>query len=132
MVASRGACLNRVQGTIHRVCRTHFDNSERPAGDDLCIYCVVGFGLRLSAPIRVMLDSRVSVAKWLAGKLFLRQVIRLRETRKSMNAALAKSESGAWRQATKPRDTSGNTLFLMLVFLCVLPTRSSAAHSRGR
>jgi hypothetical protein len=42
-----------------------------------------------------MLDSRVSVAKWLAGKLFLRQVIRLRETRKSMNAALAKSESGA-------------------------------------
>jgi hypothetical protein len=41
-----------------------------------------------------MLDSRVSVAKWLAGKLFLRQVIR-RETRKSMNAALAKSESGA-------------------------------------
>jgi hypothetical protein len=77
LVASRAACLNRAQVTTHRDKRAHFDNSERPAGDDLCIYCVVGFGFRLSAPIRVVLDSRVSVAKWLAGKLFLRHVIRL-------------------------------------------------------
>src|SRR5262249_16204060 len=31
MVASRTPCLNRVQGTAHRVCGAHFDNRERPA-----------------------------------------------------------------------------------------------------
>jgi hypothetical protein len=94
MVASRGACLNRVQGTIHRLCRTHFDNSERPAGDDLCIYCDVGFDLRFSAPIGSVPHPRGAVAKWVAGHTFLRRDD-FREIQRSMNAALAKGESGA-------------------------------------
>ena len=65
--ASRATCLNRVQGTIHGVFRTHFDNSGRPAGMDLCVYCDVGFEFRFSPPIRGVVDPRGAVAKWLAG-----------------------------------------------------------------
>jgi hypothetical protein len=72
MVASRGACLNRTQVTKHRVFRAHFDNSERPAGMDLCIYCVVGFGFRFSPPIRGVDNPRGAVATWLGGKAFPR------------------------------------------------------------
>jgi hypothetical protein len=90
MVAGRAACLNRVQGTIHRLCRAHFDNSERPAGVDLCIYCDVGFGLRFSPPIPGVPDPWGAVAIWLAGKAFLRRD-NLRELHRSMNGALAKS-----------------------------------------
>ena len=95
MVASWGACLNRTQVTTHRVNRAHFDNSERPAGGDLSIYCELGFGFRLSAPIRSVLDPWSAVANGLAGKALLRLANRLGETHRSMNAALAKSESGA-------------------------------------
>jgi hypothetical protein len=94
MVASRGACLNRVQGTIHRLCRAHFDNSERPAGVDLFIYCDVGFELRCSPPIRGVPDPWGAVATWVAGKALLRRD-NFREIQRSMNAALAKGESGA-------------------------------------
>ena len=68
MVASWGACLNRTQVTTHRYFRAHFDNSERPAGGDLSIYCDVGFGFRLSALIRNVLDPWSAVANGLAGK----------------------------------------------------------------
>ena len=72
MVASRGACLNRTQVTTHRDFRAHFDNSERPAGMDLCIYCVVGFGFRFSPPIGGVGNPRGAVATWLGGKAFPR------------------------------------------------------------
>ena len=98
MVASRGACLNRTQDTTHRGLGAHLDNSERPAGGDLCIYCDVGFGFRLSAPIRNVLDPWRAVATWLAGKTFLRRD-NLREFHRSMNAGLAKSESRRQHQA---------------------------------
>jgi len=83
MVASRGACLNHTQGTTHRVFRAHLDNSERPAGMDLCIYCVVGFGFRFSPPIRGVDNPRGAVATWLGGKAFPRlgKGNRLRESR---------------------------------------------------
>jgi hypothetical protein len=55
----------------------------------------VGFGFRLSATIRNVLDPWSAVATRLAGKAFLRLANRLGEIQKSMNAALAKSESGA-------------------------------------
>ena len=94
MVASRGACLNRTQVTTHRDFRAHFDNSERPGGMDLCIYCVVGFGFRFSPPIECVPDPWGVVATWVAGKALVRRD-NLRELHKAMNAALAKSESGA-------------------------------------
>jgi hypothetical protein len=68
MVTSRGACLNRTQVTTHRDFRAHFDNSECPAGVDLCVFCDVGFGFRFSPPIRIVLDPWIAVARWLAGK----------------------------------------------------------------
>ena len=94
MVASWGACLNRTQVTTHRDFRPHFDNSERPAGGDLCIYCDVGFGFRFSPPIQCVPDPWGVVATWVAGKALVRRD-NLRELHKVMNAALAKSESGA-------------------------------------
>jgi hypothetical protein len=94
MVASWAACLNRNKGTAHRVNRAHFDNSERPAGGDLSIYCDVGFGFRLSAPILGVLDPWSAVANGLAGKALLCLANRLGEIQKSMNDALAKSGSG--------------------------------------
>ena len=95
MGASRGACLNHPQVATHRGLGAYFDNSERPAGRDLRIYCDVGFGFRLSATIRGVLDPWSAVATWVAGKAFLRLANRLGEIHRSMNAALAKSESGA-------------------------------------
>ena len=78
MVASRAACLNRAQVTTHRVNRAHFDNSERPAGVDLCIYCVWDSDFVYLRPSGCVPDSRGVCGKmgW-PGKLFLRQVIRL-------------------------------------------------------
>ena len=69
MVASRAACLNRIQGTVHRVCWAHFDNRERPAGMDLFIYCDVGFEFHFSPPKWGVVDPRGGVAKWLAVKV---------------------------------------------------------------
>jgi len=63
MVASRAPCLNRVQGPAHRVCWAHFDNRERQAGMELCIYCDVGFGFRFSPPIWGVVDPRGGMAK---------------------------------------------------------------------
>src|SRR5438132_2626202 len=79
MVASRAPCLNRVQGPAHRVCWAHFDNRERQAGMELCIYCDVGFGFRFSPPIWGVVDPRGRVATWLAGETFPRRGNRLRE-----------------------------------------------------
>jgi hypothetical protein len=70
MVASRAACLNRVQGAVHRVFWAHFDNRECQAGMDLCIYCDLGFEFRFSPPIWGVVDPRGGVAKWLADKAF--------------------------------------------------------------
>jgi hypothetical protein len=83
MVASGGACLNHTQVTTHRDFRPHFDNSERPAGMDLCIYCVVGFGFRFSPPIWGVGNPRGAVATWLGGKAFPRlgKGNRIRESR---------------------------------------------------
>jgi len=92
MVASWAACLNRKKGTAHRLNRTHFDNSERPAGGDLSIYCDVGFGFRLSARIQCVLDPWSAVGNGLAGKALVRRD-NLQQFQ-PMNAALAKSESG--------------------------------------
>src|SRR5215469_15193111 len=90
MVATRTACLNRVQGAAHRVCWAHFDNREGQAGMDLCIYCDVGFGFRFSPPIWGVVDPRGGVAKWLAFPL---DGNRLREIQKSVNTTLADSSS---------------------------------------
>jgi hypothetical protein len=92
MVASWAACLNRKKGTTHRLNRAHFDNSERPAGGDLSIYCDVGFGFRLSARIQRVLDPRSPVGNGLAGKALVRRD-NLQQFQ-PMNAALAKSASG--------------------------------------
>jgi hypothetical protein len=94
MVANRGACLNRTQVTTHRDLGAHFDNSERPAGDDLRIYCDVGFRFRFSPPIQCVPDPWGVVATWVAGKALVRRD-NLRELHKAMNATLAKSEPGA-------------------------------------
>src|SRR5207237_7972817 len=94
MVASRGTCLNHTQDTTHRGLGAHFDNSERPAGGDLCIYCDVGFGLRFSPPIQCVPDPWGAVAAGVAGKALVRRD-NLRELHKAGNAALAKSEAGA-------------------------------------
>ena len=94
MVATRAACLNRVQGSAHRNYWAHFDNREGQAGMDLCIYCDVGFGFPFSSPIQCVPDPWGAVATWVAGKALVRRD-NLRELRKAMNAALAKSESGA-------------------------------------
>ena len=91
MVASRAACLNRVQGAAHRDCWAHFDNREGQAGMDLCIYCDVGFGFRFSPPIWGVVDPRGGVAKWLAAKAFPLDGNRLREIQKSVNTTLADS-----------------------------------------
>ena len=88
MVASRAARLNRTQGTTHRCFGAHFDNSERPAGGDLCIYCDVGFGFPFSPPIHCVLDPWRVVANGVAGKALVRRDD-LRELYKAMNAALA-------------------------------------------
>src|SRR4029077_5875872 len=125
MVASRAACLNRAQGAVRRLYCAHFDNSERPAGVDLCIYCDVRFATDFSQAIRGVVNPRRGLAKWLPGKVFPRRN-RLREIQKSINATLAKSESGAWRQAMKPRYSSANTLLLILVFLCVVSIGTAA------
>jgi hypothetical protein len=90
MVASWAACLNRTQVTTHRVNRAHFDNSERPAGGDLSIYGELGFGFRLSARIRSVLDPWSAVANGLAGNALLR-LDSLREIHRSMNAARQKT-----------------------------------------
>ncbi len=95
MVASRAPCLNRVQGTVHRGCWAHFDNSEYPAGMDLSIYCDVGFEFRFSAPKWVVVDPRGGVAKWLAGKVVPNRGNRLGEIQKSIDTTLAKNESVA-------------------------------------
>ena len=92
MVASWAACLNRKKGTAHRLNRAHFDNSERPAGGDLSIYCDVGFGFRLSARIQCVLDPWSAVGNGLAGKALVRRD-NLQQFH-PMNAALAKSASG--------------------------------------
>ena len=84
MVASRAACLNRVQGTAHRVVLAHFDNREHPAGMDLYVYCDVGYEFRFSPPIWGVVDPRGGVAKWLAGKAFRPHANRLREIQKSV------------------------------------------------
>ena len=94
MVASRGACLNHTQDTTHRNLGAHFDESERRAGGALCIYCDVGFGFRFSPRIQCVPDPWGVVANGLAGKALVRRD-NLRELHKAMNAALAKSESGA-------------------------------------
>jgi hypothetical protein len=94
MVASRGACLNHPQGTTHRDLGAYFDSSERPAGSDLCIYCDVGFGFPFSPPIQCVPDPWGVVATWVAGKALVRRD-NLRELHEAMNAAIAKSESGA-------------------------------------
>jgi hypothetical protein len=96
MVASRAACLNHTQDTTHRSLGAYFDNSERPAGGDLCIYCDVGFGFRLSPPFQCVPDPWGVVATWVAGKALVRRD-NLRELHKAMTAALAKSESGSIR-----------------------------------
>jgi len=93
MVASRGACLNRTQVATHGDLGAHFDNGERPAGGDLCIYCDVGFGFRFSPPIHCVPDPWGVVANGVAGKALVRRD-NLRELHKAMNAALAKSECG--------------------------------------
>ena len=93
MVASRGACPNRTQVTTHRVLGAHFDNSERPVGGDVCIYCGVGFGFRFSPPIQRVPDSWGALAVWVAGTALVRRD-NLRELHKAINAALTKSESG--------------------------------------
>jgi hypothetical protein len=85
MVASRAACLNRVEGAAHRVFWAHFDNRSRQAGMDLCIYCDVGFGIRFSPPIWGVVDPWRGVAKWLAVKAFRPHANRLREIQKSVN-----------------------------------------------
>jgi len=95
MVASRAACLNRIQGTVRRVCWAHFDNRERPAGMDLYIYCDVGFEFHFSPPLWGVVDPRGGVAKWLAGKAFPRHGNRLKEIQKSVNTTLGKNDSGA-------------------------------------
>ena len=92
--ASRATCPNRTQVTTHRDNRAHFDNSERRAGGDLSIYCELGFGFRLSAPIRSVLDPWSAVANGLAGNALLCLANRLGEIQKSMNVALTKSASG--------------------------------------
>ena len=132
MVASRAACLNRAQGAVRRLCRAHFDNSERPAGVDLCIYCDVRFATDFSPTTRGVVDPRRGLAKWLARKGFPRNWNRLREIQKSINATLAKSESGASRQAMKPRYSSANTLLLILVFVCTASIGAAAAQPGGR
>ena len=106
MVAGRAACPNRVQGTVHRIRRTHFDNSEHPAGADVRIYCDVGFGFRFSSSIRAVLDSRRDVARWLASKAFLRLANGLREIQKYTNSALAKNKSRAQHETVKRRFAS--------------------------
>jgi len=93
MGASRAACLNHTQVATHRGLWAYFDNSERPAGRDLCIYCDVGFGFRFSPPIQRVPDPWGALATWVAGKAFLRRD-NLRELHKAINAALAKRESG--------------------------------------
>ena len=94
MVASWAACLNRKKGTPHRLNRAHFDNTERPAGGDLSIYCDVGFGFRLSARSQCVLDPWSAVGNGLAGKAWVRWD-NLQQFHNPMNAALAKGESGA-------------------------------------
>ena len=86
MVASRAACLNRAQGAVRRLYCAHFDNSERPAGVDLCIYCDVRFATDFSQAIWGVVYPRGGLAKWLAGKVFPRTCNRLREIQKSINA----------------------------------------------
>jgi hypothetical protein len=50
-----------------------------------------------------------------------------------MNAALTKSEPrSALPQAMKPRCSFGNTLLLILVFICVISNGSTAAKPGGR
>jgi len=93
MVASWAACLNRKKGTAHRLNRAHFDNTERPAGGGLSIYCNVGFRCRLSARIQCVLDPWSDVGNGLAGKVLVRRD-NLQQFHNPMNAALAKSESG--------------------------------------
>src|SRR5436309_11463707 len=127
MVASRAACLNRAQGAVRGLYRAHFDNSQRPAGVHLCIYCDVRFATDFSQASRGVVYPRGGLAKWLAGKVFRRRN-RLREIQKSINATLAKSE----RQAMKPRYGSANTLLLILVFVCTVSIGAAAAQPGGR
>jgi hypothetical protein len=94
MVASRAACFNHTQDTTHRGLGAHFDNSEHPAGGDLCLYCDVGFGFRFSPPIQGVPDSWGGMAIWVAGKTLVRWD-NLRDLSKAMNAVLAKGEFGA-------------------------------------
>jgi len=94
MVASRGACLNGTQVATHRRLGAHVDNSERPVGGDLCIYCNVGFGFRFSPPIQCVPDAWGVVANGVAGKALVRRD-NLRQLHKAINAALAKSDRQA-------------------------------------
>ena len=97
MVASRGACLNRVASThAQAMLGAHFDNSERPAGGGLCIYCVWDSAFVFLRPAGCVLDPWGVVAKW-AGRegSWCVGSFDLRELQKSMNSTLAKSESGA-------------------------------------
>jgi hypothetical protein len=91
MVATRAACLNRVQGSPHRNCWAHFDNREGQAGMDLCIYCDVGFGFRSSPPIWGVVDPRGGVAKWLAAKVFPQHSNLLREIQNPERNASART-----------------------------------------
>jgi hypothetical protein len=97
MVASRAPCLNRAQGTAHRIFWAHFDNSEHQARMDLSIYCDVGLEFRFSPPKWVVVDPRGGVAKWLADKGFPHRGNRLKEIQKSLDTILAKNESALAR-----------------------------------
>ena len=56
---SGAPCLNRVQSALRRLCRADFDNSERPAGVGLCVYCDVGFEFGFSPHISGAVVPRV-------------------------------------------------------------------------
>ena len=130
MVASRAACLNRAQGAVRRLYCAHFDNSERPAGVHLCIYCDVRFATDFSPAFRGLVHPRRGLAKWLAGKVFPR-CNRLREIQKSINAALAKSGPSV-AYAMKSRYDSTSKLFLIFAFVCVVGIGTAAAQPGGR
>jgi len=72
------------------------------------------------------------VARWLAGKAFLRLANGLREIQKSTNPALAKNKSRAPHEAMKPRHTSARKFYLILAFVSAVAIGTAVAQPGGR